>query len=222
MASPSAELQEKQLGRPYPGLEAREEHFALNIGMSYVHRAGSEADDCEMTNQPNLSHQGGIQSVWIMQALALAIFPSATSSVIRGLKEQRKGVERDLYFADFQRVEMTGGFISKAQTSRPPVALSQGRRGHPFSPFGLWQKIPAYLSPPGMQNTKTLKTGVGRGQAGLKSHPQLQHLGRCSQCSGPGFHIPQNTRARKAFSPTFSQPVLLTYKPIGRHCKHDT
>lgn len=55
---------EQELGRPHPELGAREE-FALSISAECVH-SGIGTDGCEMTNQPNLSHQGGIRNVHIM------------------------------------------------------------------------------------------------------------------------------------------------------------
>lgn len=57
MASPRPELKAKELGRPHLGQEPRG-GFAPNRGADRVHRAGSDADGCEMTDPPNLSHLG--------------------------------------------------------------------------------------------------------------------------------------------------------------------
>lgn len=70
---------------------------------------------------------------------------------------------------------MIWGIIGKTQTSRPPVALNQGRRRHPFSPFGLWQTTLVFLVVTRMPNAKDFRLGV-RGWAGwAQVPPRLPH-----------------------------------------------
>ena len=59
-----------------------------------VSRAGSDAEGCGLTDQPNLSHRGDIQNVWITKAEALGhlsfrpfqLYQSTEGAKERGVK----------------------------------------------------------------------------------------------------------------------------------------